>query len=866
MFGGFGPTTGSYALPGGQDFLSVHLNERKRRAALATVVAAAHMGNSSSSNAPLSSTSSVAETTTDAPLLSPQASMTRSSTVADSSRTLSSLTARQSSMTSPTTPTTPTAPPPPPAVPAVQSADEFLAAMLGDLHVADDSTGSSVKSRNDLETIPEQEDIDDIYGFYAEQPETPVAATHDRSTKMSRNRQKAVLEIVSTEATYVEMLQVLLNKVVYPLRDAVRLTKRPPVSAEDVHALFGNLDEICTFHQTLLTGLQERVAFWDDEQKISDIFLTISPFLKMYKLYLQGYPHALETLNRLRTGPVRQYGEFQRLIQAAHASPEFKGLDITSFMILPIQRIPRYILLLEQLVHYTDEHHPDYEGLSQCVKELRRTADHINEELKRFEAQKRVVDIQSRLVGRPSNLPPLVTAARRFIAEGDVLTPMLMVNDERSIIVFSDLVVIARRNRDGSLEYKDEYDLWASTLDVQDPAPNSPAPLFTFQLAMGRRHYSLGSPNVDERNKWVRMIGGTMVTLRNGGVRRMTDASASASAAAIHGGGSAISIDRSGSVSGDRRPSLTSNGGGTGMYRASTASGSSGSMPPGSPMLRRVSLTQYPPPLPGAPPLGTPTAFHSPTAYAPPSPRFMPAPGTAGYYTSYPPSPGITPSATPPVAIPTAPPRRPSLATVLSAGVVSPTSTSHLTGGSPNILPTTMSLPTSPTPGTPPPPPPRRGSAGSALRSPRHSMYVPRDYLSSYPMPPAVPAVPAAYGGVAHVPRRSTSAANLQRSRSADHMAPPPTPSWYDMSAAAAGYPMPPPSPTMASSAATYDTGYDAPFPPTLDPSHPAFVGPAPKGRKGSSRGRGGGGSEHGSTTRSQGQGSALDALKSHGF
>eukprot|EP00041_Stephanoeca_diplocostata_P037736 m.1441789 g.1441789 ORF g.1441789 m.1441789 type:complete len:80 (+) comp25095_c0_seq4:2359-2598(+) len=54
-------------------------------------------------------------------------------------------------------------------------------------------------------------------------------------------------------------------------------------------------------------------------------------------------------------------------------------------MITPIQRIPRYILLLSDLMKHTHETHPDHQLLAQCVVSMKAIARHINESKKRSE-------------------------------------------------------------------------------------------------------------------------------------------------------------------------------------------------------------------------------------------------------------------------------------------------------------------------------------------------------------------------------------------------------------------------------------------------------------------------------------------------
>jgi hypothetical protein len=37
-----------------------------------------------------------------------------------------------------------------------------------------------------------------------------------------------------------------------------------------------------------------------------------------------------------------------------------KGMDIEDFLVKPIQRLPKYVLLFKDLLKNTDEDHPDY--------------------------------------------------------------------------------------------------------------------------------------------------------------------------------------------------------------------------------------------------------------------------------------------------------------------------------------------------------------------------------------------------------------------------------------------------------------------------------------------------------------------------
>jgi len=91
----------------------------------------------------------------------------------------------------------------------------------------------------------------------------------------------------------------------------------------------------------------------------------------MYSEYINNYNNAIETMSRC----LEESEEFRDFLQQGRNDPETRGLDVTSFMILPIQRVPRYQLLLEDLLRRTDESHPDHGNISQAVVAIKGTAE-----------------------------------------------------------------------------------------------------------------------------------------------------------------------------------------------------------------------------------------------------------------------------------------------------------------------------------------------------------------------------------------------------------------------------------------------------------------------------------------------------------
>ena len=73
----------------------------------------------------------------------------------------------------------------------------------------------------------------------------------------------------------------------------------------------------------------------------------MADFLKMYTQYVNGYDNAMATINRLNKKKT-----FKKFLETKQREI---GQSLMSYLIMPIQRIPRYVLLLKELIKNTVE-------------------------------------------------------------------------------------------------------------------------------------------------------------------------------------------------------------------------------------------------------------------------------------------------------------------------------------------------------------------------------------------------------------------------------------------------------------------------------------------------------------------------------
>eukprot|EP00939_MAST-03C_sp_MAST-3C-sp1_P003576 g3576.t1 len=156
----------------------------------------------------------------------------------------------------------------------------------------------------------------------------------------------------------------------------------------DIRAIFGNMENILRFNKEFLAELEDTMpshvktaqdlyksteaVITETCDRISNVFVKLTPFLLLYQGYAQNYDRALATLRRLRKEDpiVTDWLEDQR-DRSNHE-------DVDSFLIKPVQRLLRYKLLLRDIVRGTDEAHADYDSLQLAIQKLDIVANKVN--------------------------------------------------------------------------------------------------------------------------------------------------------------------------------------------------------------------------------------------------------------------------------------------------------------------------------------------------------------------------------------------------------------------------------------------------------------------------------------------------------
>lgn len=105
---------------------------------------------------------------------------------------------------------------------------------------------------------------------------------------------------------------------------------------------------------------------------------------------------------------------FRSFLEQTESRPEVQQ-KLNSLLIAPIQRVPRYRLLLQQVLLYTSPSDSDYKIIQESVKQIESTINHINSVVEDQDNTQTMLNIQNSLLNR---VPHIVRPSRKFIKEG----------------------------------------------------------------------------------------------------------------------------------------------------------------------------------------------------------------------------------------------------------------------------------------------------------------------------------------------------------------------------------------------------------------------------------------------------------------
>jgi hypothetical protein len=190
-----------------------------------------------------------------------------------------------------------------------------------------------------------------------------------------------------------------------------------------------------------------RLASWTPATCLGDIFLRYVNAFHVYQEYINNFDQSQAVMAQL----LKRNPQFAGLENAMMTDPTFRKLTLGAYLIMPIQRIPRYVLLIDDLVRHTDSSHADFDHLKLAAARFKTMSQQINTRKGEAESIQRAFEIDKQL-----QLPDgkkLLKPNRRFLEEKEAT--LIGVTGTQAVVCFffNDAIFLAKRKEKSARGY-----------------------------------------------------------------------------------------------------------------------------------------------------------------------------------------------------------------------------------------------------------------------------------------------------------------------------------------------------------------------------------------------------------------------------
>ncbi|KAK4700326.1 hypothetical protein P7C70_g5926, partial [Phenoliferia sp. Uapishka_3] len=226
-----------------------------------------------------------------------------------------------------------------------------------------------------------------------------------------RKRQESIFEFISTEQSYVQSLQLIIEVFFGALQ--------PMLTQKASEIVFANIEDILMFNTVFLSELEDRqrvARLYIDT--IGDVVKSHIAGLDVYRVYCVNQSNAARTLVELKSSDPALRGKLDTL--------RVKNLELEHFLLEPMQRLTRYPLLISQILRYTEPDHPDQNTLQSALASAESMLSVVNEAVRWREDEAKLAFLTDNLIfaGVDARLeltaPTKLLGRRRILKEGEL--------------------------------------------------------------------------------------------------------------------------------------------------------------------------------------------------------------------------------------------------------------------------------------------------------------------------------------------------------------------------------------------------------------------------------------------------------------
>ncbi|XP_027407493.1 epithelial cell-transforming sequence 2 oncogene-like isoform X2 [Bos indicus x Bos taurus] len=227
----------------------------------------------------------------------------------------------------------------------------------------------------------------------------------------AEKRTRVVRELLQSERKYVQMLEIVRDVYVRPLRAALS-SNRAILSAANIQIMFSDILQILCLNRRFLDDLRDRLQEWGPAHCVGEIFIKFGSQLNTYTNFFNNYPVVLKTIEKCR----EMIPAFRAFLKRHDKTIVTKMLSLPELLLYPSRRFEEYIHLLYALRLHTPVEHIDRGNLTIAIDQIKNYKGYIDQMKRNISMKDHLLDIQRLIWGCPT----LSEANRYLIRVQDV--------------------------------------------------------------------------------------------------------------------------------------------------------------------------------------------------------------------------------------------------------------------------------------------------------------------------------------------------------------------------------------------------------------------------------------------------------------
>ncbi|KAJ9475651.1 DH domain-containing protein [Pseudozyma hubeiensis] len=254
------------------------------------------------------------------------------------------------------------------------NASSAFEAWLGDsVHDYDADFSAGQGARRDSATVPKSSSGSSITAVSSSSAASSSPSTSAKPSNVDPSRLFGrVQELIDTERSYVKRVDVLHQKYAIPLRTLAKDRVKAIIPLYEAQKLFGNIGEIAGANRAFLNDLERLASQGHDSLRagLGDVLYNHMSCFSCYTEYFANFEKAKHIERTLAKH--RAFCDFTD--RTRYSVTDIGNTGLRDLLMEPIQRIPRYKLLIDAILKHVEPRDPLRSRLEQAISLVSRIA------------------------------------------------------------------------------------------------------------------------------------------------------------------------------------------------------------------------------------------------------------------------------------------------------------------------------------------------------------------------------------------------------------------------------------------------------------------------------------------------------------